>query len=408
MFRFIHSADWQLGARFSQFGSKGSILREARLNTLRRALDIARQRAVDAFIVAGDLFEDNQVDEVLVTAVLQLFTEYPSVPIYLLPGNHDPISGPESVWMRRPFANAPNHVHVLKQPETIDLGGAFLVASPLQQKISTIDPSLKLVELAMKVPEDSVRIGVTHGALAIEGKHQPNDFPIALDAASRAGLDYLAIGHWHNWFDDMDGGRIVMPGTPEPDSFDHERCGFVALVEIDGRGAAPRVEAVPVASLTWRELSFDLLSAEASRTTLLQTLSAVASDAVKTVVRVVIKGTAPPQVIAETRGLLDQLLAPFLVGQVADRSSIALSDGELLDLQMRHPVLAQVLSDIDRLETLATGQAPAATTSTTSPLTLTDAQTLLSSAKIDLTALTAEQCTQIRQLLLQTMQEAAS
>ena len=31
----------------------------------------------------------------------------------------------------------------------------------------------------------------------------------AADAASRAGLDYLAIGHWHNWLADADGGRIV-------------------------------------------------------------------------------------------------------------------------------------------------------------------------------------------------------
>src|SRR5436853_182870 len=134
MFRFIHSADWQLGARFAQFGAKGAALRAARLQTLRRALELARSRAVDAFIVARDL------------------------------------------------------------------------------------------------PAGAAAIGVTHGAPAIEGKHQPNDFPIALDAASRAGLAYLAIGHWHNWLADLDGGRIVMPGTPEPDRFDHERCGFVSLV----------------------------------------------------------------------------------------------------------------------------------------------------------------------------------
>ena len=43
MFRFIHTADWQLGARFSQFGATGRVLREARLGTLAKTLALARQ-----------------------------------------------------------------------------------------------------------------------------------------------------------------------------------------------------------------------------------------------------------------------------------------------------------------------------------------------------------------------------
>ena len=159
---------------------------------------------------------------------------------------------------------------------------------------------------------------VTHGALAIEGKHQPNDFPIALNAASRAGLDYLAVGHWHNWLSDMDGGRIVMPGTPEPDSFDHLRCGFVAYVEIGSAGADPKIEPVNVASLTWKELTFDFLSPEASRATLGQTLSELASEGSKTVVRVVLIGAAAPRQILEVHEWLDRSLEPFLVGQISD------------------------------------------------------------------------------------------
>lgn len=407
MIRLIHSADWQLGARFTQFGAKGTILRGARLVTLRRALDFARQRAVDAFIVAGDLFEDNQVEEELVTAVVALFAEFPTVPIYLLPGNHDPYSGPESVWMRRPFTTAPEHIHILSEPAATDLGGAFLAASPLHQKMSTLDPSFKLDELVAKLPAGTIKIGVTHGAIAIESKHQPNDFPIALNAATRAGLDYLAVGHWHNWLDDTDGGRIVMPGTPEPDSFDHKHCGYIAYVEIDGQGIAPRVLAVPVASLMWKELTFDFLSADACRMTITQTISDLAPDVAKTVVRVVLTGAASQRLIADTRVWLDQSLAPFLVSQVTNKFSIALSPAELQDLRTRHPILAQVLADIDQLESLATGRAPVVAVTPATPLTLAEAQTLLAPAKIELTGLTAEQLAQTRELLLQTMQEAA-
>ncbi|MBK9989824.1 MAG: DNA repair exonuclease [Verrucomicrobia bacterium] len=254
---------------------RGEKLREARLATLKRVLERANQLAVDAFLVAGDLFDDNQVDAVLVEAAIGLFRNHPTLPIYILPGNHDPyITGPNCVWNRRPFLNAPANVHVIREAGVVDLEeNVFLLASPLHQKLSTTDPSLKLVELAAKLPADAIKIGITHGALAIESKHQPNDFPIALNAATRAGLDYLAIGHWHNWLADTDGGKIVMPGTPEPDRFTNDDSGHVALVEIDSPGQPARVQKLPVATLTWRAFTFDFLSPEASRTSLAASLA---------------------------------------------------------------------------------------------------------------------------------------
>jgi len=408
MFRFIHSADWQLGARFSQFGARGGRLREARLVTLKRALDLAREHKVDAFIVAGDLFEDNQVDETLVATVVGLFADYPSVPVYLLPGNHDPFSGPDTVWQRKAFLNAPDHIHVLSRAEAIDLGDVWLLASPLQQKLSTIDPSKKLAELAAGLPSDAIKIGITHGALAIDGKHQPNDFPIALDAATRAGLDYLAVGHWHNWLSDTDGGRIVMPGTPEPDQFDNQRCGQVALVEMQAHGQVPKVQPLQVATLTWKVLTFDFLAEEASRTTLTHELEGLTPTAANAVLRIILTGTASPKQVAEIHNWLESALAPFLVGQLADRTTVALTPTELQDLRSRHPILAQVLADISQLEVLSTGRTPVVPASEgTEPLSLSEAQALLAQAKIELSKLTSEHLMQTRQILIQTMQEVA-
>lgn len=419
MFRFIHSADWQLGARFAQFGSSGVRLREARLSTLDKALALARHHGVDAFIVAGDLFEDNQVDESLVAAVGRIFAAHVSVPIYLLPGNHDPFTGPESVWCRKSMLALPAHVHLLTTPGAVDLGGVFLLTSPLRQKQSSTDPSLRLVELAAALPAGAIKIGITHGSLAIESKHQANDFPIALNAATRAGLDYLAVGHWHNWLADTDGGRIVMPGTPEPDRFANDDSGHVAMVEIDSPGQPVRVQKLPVATLAWRAFAFDFLSPEASRASLTAMLAELAPAADRTVLRVRLTGTASPTTLNETRSWLDAALSPFLVGQVTDETRVALAPAELADLRARHPILAQVLADIDRLEAFAAGQvvasaAPSDDTATqpsaiyTPPLTLAEAQALLAPAKIDLTQLTPAWFAQLRQTLLQGLQEVTT
>jgi hypothetical protein len=286
----------------------------------------------------------------------------------------------------------------------------------LRQKLSTHDPSLKIDGLAASLPKDVIKIGITHGALAIESKHQPNDFPIALDAATRAGLDYLAIGHWHNWLSDIDGGRIVMPGTPEPDRFTNDDSGNVALVEIDSSGQLPRVQKLSVATLKWSAFEFDFLSREASRASLSAVLAELSPAAADTVLRVTLSGTASPTELVEIRSWLDAALSPFLIGQVSDLTRVAPSAVELADLRNRHPILAQVLADIDRIETFAGGQTPAASltiggAATEAPfiptpsLTLAEAQVLLASAKIDLTQLTPAWFAQLRQTIFQNLQE---
>lgn len=407
MIRFVHSADWQLGAVFRQFGACADSLRNARLTTLRRALEETRKLGIGHFLIAGDLFEDNFVSTDLVAQTLQIFADFPEVMIWILPGNHDPISGPESVWNRQPFLQAPSHVRILREAGCTDLGDAVLLASPLSQKLSTTDPSQKLVGLAQDVPGARIKIGITHGAPAIEGKHQPNDFPIALDAASRAGLDYLALGHWHNWLADLDGGRMVMPGTPEPDQFANERSGQVAVVEIDGPGQMPRVRPLAVATLDWKVLDYDFLSANSSRASLDQTLADLQDHAGETLLRIALSGSASPQAVATLQSELEPVLSRFFFSQVVDKTRVALGAAELSDLKSRHPILAQVLADIDQLERFATatGTASQVPESTSDPLTLAEACALLDSSKIELTALSPGFFRHLRQMLFQTFQE---
>ena len=71
-------------------------------------------------------------------------------------------------------------------------------------------------------------------------------------------------------------------------------------------------------------------------------------------------------------------------------------------------MLAQVLSDIDRLELLATGASSTDVAPAAAPLTLAEAQALLARSRTDLSTLKTEDFALLRQVLLQTMQEVAS
>lgn len=401
--KLLHSADWQLGKCFKQFGEKAGELRQVRLETLRRALQTARDRRVDAFVIAGDLFEDNEIDDSVVRSAVGIFAAFADVPVFILPGNHDPFIGPGSVWNRQSFLDAPKNVKVFHTAESVEINDGFLLASPLQQKNSTLDPSLKLVDLAAKLPAERIQVGVTHGALAIPSKHQPNDFPIALNAASRAKLDYLAVGHWHNWLM-VDNGRLLMPGTPETDEFDQTDSGFIALVEVSERGKPPQIEKLPIARLGWHMFDFDFLDADAARQHLQAEMVKLNDRAKTSVVRVWAHGSAERDVLAGTRQWLDELLKPFPFAQLHDESSFAFSPVELDFLKVNHPILAQVLADLDQMSALTIGTRNDSVSA--EPLSPADKDRLLSEAHIEPSELKESHFELARQLLLQNLQEA--
>ncbi len=340
LMRFLHSADWQIGARFDRFGARAELLREARLRTFRKSLEIAREREVDAFLIAGDLFEDHQVDAASVRVIHEAIREFASVPIFILPGNHDPASGPAAVWERPPFSLPLGNLKIFKNAEAVPIGtSAWLLASPLTQKRSTVDPSLRLVKLADETPHGTIRIGLTHGALAIGGKHAVDDFPIAMNAATRAGLDYLAVGHWHSRLC-IDEGRIMMPGTPEPTDFGESGAGYVHLVEIEAPGALPRIEAIKVASFSWLHLVCDARDPAA----VIAKLRREASDAA--VVRVTLQGACSEAERAMLLEELGTLLARCAAADIRDETQPTVTSIETERARAEHPLLAGVLDDL--------------------------------------------------------------
>ncbi|HEX8311849.1 MAG TPA: hypothetical protein VF614_11060, partial [Chthoniobacteraceae bacterium] len=200
-------------------------------------------------------------------------------------------------------------------------------------------------ELATNVPTDAVKIGMTHGSPAIEARHQSDDFPVDLTAATRAGLDYLAIGHWHRP-QSFDRGRLVMPGTPEPTDFSEVGAGQIHEVEISGRGTTPRVTPIDIAELTWQ--AWNLPVTTDLQAQFAQRFSTLGNPA-RSVVRLTLSGEAAPELVAQTMAWLHEQLASCEVAQVIDDTAPALGESEIAELQREHPLLADVLGELRSL-----------------------------------------------------------
>jgi hypothetical protein len=246
----IHTADWQIGKTFGNIpGDAGAMLREQRFQTIRRIAELARERAADAVLVAGDVFDSNAVKDETIRRAINAMEGFVG-PWVLLPGNHDAALA-ESVWTRIKRWGVRENLVLATWPEPIVLvnGRIAVLPAPLRRKQEVVDLTEWFDRAA--TPPGAVRIGLAHGSAAGRLPEEADaKNPIADDRADRARLDYLALGDWH-------GTREIAPrtwyaGTPEPDRWKENDPGNVLWVWIGGPGAQPVVERIPVGHLQWR------------------------------------------------------------------------------------------------------------------------------------------------------------
>jgi DNA repair exonuclease SbcCD nuclease subunit len=254
-FRFLHTADWQIGMRAAHTGRAAEKVREARLESAARVISIANAQAVDAVILAGDTFEDSNVSRDLVRRVVDILRRS-HAPVFVLAGNHDPLV-PKGVFDHLAWEDARPKVTVFRDRTPVALGDADLFPCPLRRASSVEDPLAALPEPAG--PRTRIRIGIAHGSLldaAAPNEDLGDDFPMDRAHAKRAWLDYLALGHWHGGgVHEIDGvGRIAYSGTHEPTKFGEPEGGCL-VVTIEAPGAAPKIEKLPCAGLAWRQRS---------------------------------------------------------------------------------------------------------------------------------------------------------
>ncbi len=255
--RFLHTADWQIGRAYQRFAADDAAqLAEARIATVARIATLAAERRVDAVLVAGDVFDAQTVSDKTVRRLFNALADYPG-PWLMIPGNHDAALA-ASVWTRaRRLGCVPSNVHTLEGPECrrFEALGFVVLAAPLAQRHVHSDLTDWFDDAVS--PPGLLRVGLAHGCMAgVLPDTLDSANPIAADRASRARLDYLALGDWHGTRR-MD-ARTWYSGTPEPDRFRGNDPGNVLLVDIAGPGAQPEVEAVPVAAYRWHELQAEV------------------------------------------------------------------------------------------------------------------------------------------------------
>lgn len=244
---FIHSADWQIGKPFRSFAPEmAGRLSEARLDAIDRLGALASERGARFVLVAGDVYDAEGLPRRTRLQPLSRMAAFPGVTWVLLPGNHDPVA-PGGIWDRLDGHFPPN-VLLAARPEPVVLGGdVSVLPAPLRQRLTAEDLT-RWMDGCETAP-GHYRIGLAHGSVQGFGSANEANTPIAPDRASKARLDYLALGDWHGTI--PVNARTWYAGTPEPDQFSDNDSGNALVVSLAAPGAEPHVEKVRTAQYTW-------------------------------------------------------------------------------------------------------------------------------------------------------------
>lgn len=299
---FLQTSDWQIGMKGGGLGEAAPIVRKVRIESIHDVLKSAQEQKVDFVLLCGDIFEHNMVSQEEVKKVVAIFNRYPNMPLYLLPGNHD-ILGADCVYNRIIFQRM-NHLTVLNTSDPVEVTGATLHPCPVLSKFPTRD----IAEAIPVVRElDGIHIGVAHGSL-IGKSPAPNwedtDLPIDPSCVDRTGIDYLALGHWHSHrtFDDRTGiTRIAYSGTHEQTGFGEDNAGQCLLVQIDGKGDAPKIQPIRTGQLTWASREFEVKDSSS----LIELKNDFESIKGVDLVRLVLRGELPVEFKEELDNMLE-------------------------------------------------------------------------------------------------------
>ncbi len=338
--RFIHTGDWQLGmTRHFLNGDAQPRYSAARRDAVSALGALAAETAAEFVVVAGDVFEHNQLDPCVVSQSLEAMRSI-GIPVYLLPGNHDPLDA-SSVYTSALFtAEKPDNVTVFDRSGVYDVRpGLQIVAAPWRSKAPTTD---LVADVLDGVAADGVtRILVAHGGVDALDPDSADPSVIRLqrvhDALASGAVHYVALGDKHSRTRVGDTGRIWYSGSPEVTNYEdvEHDPGHVLVVDIDEDDPARTVTVTAQRVGRWRFVTLRRSVDSGRDVTDLDINLDLLADKERTVVRLALTGSLSVTDRAALDACLDRYSRVFASLRIWERRSeiaVVPQDGEFADL----------------------------------------------------------------------------
>ena len=249
MLKLIHAADLHLDSPFAGLRpERAAQRRREQRQLLERLAALAAEKQADLVLLAGDLLDGGTVYQETAAALAAALGAMPC-PVLIAPGNHD-YFGPDSIYAAVEW---PGNVHIFtaERPEAVEFpalhctvyGRAF--CAPHQEESPLA---------GLRAEGEGLKLAVLHGEVEGGGDYGP----ITRQEIAASGLDYLALGHIHQYSGLQREGATfwAYPGCPEGRGFDETGEKGALYVELEP--GVCRAELVSLCARRYRVLSADI------------------------------------------------------------------------------------------------------------------------------------------------------
>lgn len=185
--KLVHCADIHLGSEPTFLKSKATLRGEELLLTFEKLIDFCQMEKVDILLIAGDLFESNNISDRYIKSVISAFAKIPDTIIAICGGNHDPIT------LDCAFYNntLSDNVIIFSDFQTYRFPArGFMISGA--GFTSSAQSSTNFHN--KKAEGNLINIGIFHGDIY---SSESDKNPISVSDIENSDYDYIALGHIH-------------------------------------------------------------------------------------------------------------------------------------------------------------------------------------------------------------------
>jgi DNA repair protein SbcD/Mre11 len=187
--RLLHLADLHLGqmASLEQF----YVLQH-------KILNLCSSQAIDLVLIAGDLFDNHRLKDEFVEEAIDILMNL-GPPVVILPGNHDCYEDDSPYKRANMWDKVNDHLNVLNSREGQDIciGSLHVWGKP----VLVHDQDNRPLKNISDPREGMWNVAIGHGH--VHTGPDPSIFSSIInpDEICSSGYDYVALGHWHRYYD---------------------------------------------------------------------------------------------------------------------------------------------------------------------------------------------------------------
>lgn len=322
--KIVHTADLHFDTPFNEVDDKQRAINKEELKEVfKNIINFCKEKQVDILLLAGDIFDNLTLNRETIYFLENVFNNIKETRVFISPGNHDPynnnsfyklIKWPENVYI---FKDKLEKVYI-KELETNVWGAAFNEKYVRESLIRGFSQNNK-----------EINIMAIHGE--ISSSSEGNEYnPITLKDIKESGMDYIALGHRHNFSGVLKEGNTFYSysGCPQGRGFDE--TGDKGIIYGYISKGAVELSFIKTCKRNYEEVYVDISNLFGYEEVIKKILDVIKEeDRKNNLYKIILKGEVSEKFHIEEKVLKSKLVKDFYFCKVVDKTSIALDIKEL-------------------------------------------------------------------------------